>query len=151
MTGRLLLSMATAALALMLTACSPGLSVDEYPAEEGSDIGCTALYADLPREVAGLETILVEDDVAAAWGTPPVILRCGVGQPEALEPTSRCDMVAGVGWFTETTSDGFLFTTIGRQFSVSVDVPHVHSPPADALVDLATALEKHDPVERPCV
>jgi len=149
--GRLPLSAAAVGLAVVLAACSPGLSVDDYPAEKGSSVGCTALYADLPREVAGLDSILVKDDVAAAWGTPPVILRCGVGEPDALEPTSRCDMVADIGWFTERTSDGYLFTTIGRQFSVSVEVPDIHSPSADALVDLAPAIAKHDPDEQPCV
>jgi len=148
---RRVLGAATVLAALTLTACSPGLSVDSYPTEKGSEVGCGALYADLPRTVGGLDSILVEDDVAAAWGTPAVVLRCGVGEPDALEPTSRCDMVADVGWFTETTHDGFLFTTIGREFSVSVEVPEAHAPAADVLVDLAGSIEKHDPDEEPCV
>jgi hypothetical protein len=60
-------------------------------------------------------------------------------------------MVTGVGWFTESTSDGYLFTTIGREFNVSVEVPHVYDPEADALVDLADSISRHDPVVKPCV
>lgn len=140
------------ALLLPLAGCGSGVLVDAYPREEGTDLDCQVLLADAPPTLAGLERRQVADDVeAAAWGDPPVIVRCGVEDPEALEPTSSCEVVDDVGWFSETTADGFLFTTIGRRFNVSVEVPAAHQPPADALVDLAATIERHDPVEQPCV
>ena len=60
-------------------------------------------------------------------------------------------MVADVGWFTEKIADGYLFTTIGRRFYVSVEVPGAYDPAADALVDLAPSVLKHDPVVKECV
>ena len=131
--------------------CSSAVQVDPYPTAEGTDVDCRALLADAPALVADLAQRRVEDArIGAAWGDPPVVMRCGVDEPEALEPTSRCEVVAGIDWFTETTADGFLFTTIGRRVNVSVEVPAVHDPPADVLVDLADTISRHSPVEKPC-
>jgi hypothetical protein len=125
--------------------------VDAYPTEPGTDVDCGALLADLPGSVAGLERRGLEQDVqAAAWGDPPVVLRCGVATPEAFGPTSQCAAVDGVDWFGETTADGFRFTTVYRSVNVEVDVPGVHDPAADVLVDLAPSVVKHVPAERRC-
>ena len=137
--------------ALLLAACSPGLGVDAYPKAAGSEVDCKALYADAPQKVAGQDSILVKDDTAVAWGAPPIILRCGVEKPDALDRTSACYPVRGVDWFSETTSDGFVFTTIGRRFYVSVEVPKDYDPASDALADVAAAISKHDPTVQPCV
>ncbi|NRQ51353.1 DUF3515 family protein [Aeromicrobium stalagmiti] len=140
---------------LTVSACSPGLAVDAYPTERGTEIDCKALYADAPRQVAGEDAILVEDDTAVAWGAPPIILRCGVEKPAILDPEDPadvppCNFVDGVDWVSETTADGYLFTTIGRAFYVSVEVPKDYDPAADALADVAAAVKKHDPSVTPC-
>lgn len=137
--------------ALLLAGCSPGLGVDAYPTTGGNEVDCKALFADAPAEVAGEDSILVKDDTAVAWGAPAIILRCGVEQPSALTATSACYPVDGVDWFSETTADGFLFTTVGRTFFVSVEVPRDYDPASDALADVATAIKKHDPSVTPCV
>lgn len=134
----------------VLAGCAYGVSVDEYPTTSGTSKNCDALYADLPPKVAGQDRKDVKDTIAAAWGDPPIIVRCAVEKPATLKATSRCDMVDDVGWFSEKTADGFLFTTIGRQFYISVEVPHDYDPAADALVDLATSVIKHDPGVKPC-
>ncbi len=136
---------------LLLAGCSSGLVVDTYPTAPHTDADCKALYADGAQRVAGQKQVLVKGQKATAWGDPAIILRCGVTAPEALQPTSRCDMVAGVGWLTEEIADGYLFTTIGRQFYISVEVPADYDPAADALVDLAPSVLKHDPEVKPCV
>ncbi|AWB91830.1 DUF3515 family protein [Aeromicrobium chenweiae] len=132
-------------------ACSPGLRVDSYPTEPGTTVDCEALFADAPQKVSGEDTIRVDGDNAVAWGAPPIILRCGVEKPAALTTSSECYPVRDIGWFVETTSDGYLFTTIGRTFFVSVEVPNDYDPAADALADLAPAIAKHDPLVKPCV
>ena len=38
---------------------------------------------------------------SAAWGRPPIMLRCGVAQPAGLTAASECFEVNGVGWFAE--------------------------------------------------
>ncbi len=136
---------------LLLAGCSSGLVVDTYPTEPDTDANCAALYADGAPVVAGQKQVLVKGSKATAWGDPAIILRCGVETPAALLPTSRCDMVADVGWFTEELADGYLFTTIGREFNISVEVPGAYDPAADALVDIAPSVLKHDPVVKECV
>lgn len=125
--------------------------VDTYPTTPDTDADCKALYADGAQKVAGQKQVLVKGSKATAWGDPAIILRCGVTKPDELLATSRCDMVADVGWFTEKIADGFLFTTIGRRFFISVEVPASYDPAADALVDIAPSVLKHDPVVKDCV
>lgn len=136
---------------LLAGGCSYGVSVDTYPTTPHTSKDCDALYADLPGKVAGESRRDVKSTIAAAWGDPEIILRCGVEQPGALTPASRCDTVDDVGWLTENTADGLLFTTIGRHYFISVEVPKDYNPPADALVDLARSVKKHDPNVKPCV
>jgi hypothetical protein len=142
--------LALAATLLLAAGCSAGLGVDTYPTEPGTDVDCKALFADAPREVAGEDSILVDGDNAAAWGAPPIVLRCGVERPTVLDTDPPCNFVDGVDWVSETTADGFLFTSIGRKFYVSVEVPDEYDPAADALADLADAVTKHDPSVTPC-
>lgn len=140
------------ALMLVLGACGSGVLVDAYPREDGTEDLCDMLLADLPAEVAGNDRREVAQDVpAAAWGEVPVILRCGVERPDALTPSARCDLVEDVGWFEEETADGRVFTTIGRDAHVSVEVPARVQPAADVLVDLADSIVKHVPQDQPCV
>jgi len=136
---------------LAVAGCSPGLGVDTYPTAAGTAVDCKALFADAPQTVAGEDSILVEDDNAVAWGAPAIILRCGVEKPADLRRTSACYPVGDVDWFAEATADGYLFTTIGRTFYVSVEVPRAYDPASDALADLAGAVRKHDPAVKPCV
>lgn len=150
MARRVLLAVVLSA-ALLTAGCGSELSVDEYPTAAGTAVNCKGLFGDRPLKVAGQKNRLVKDENASAWGDPAIILRCGVEKPEDLGPASRCDMVADVGWFSEKTADGYLFTTIGRDFYVSVEVPHDYEPEADALADLADSVARHDPVKKPCV
>lgn len=150
MSHRLALTVAGLGLAV-LAGCGGTLDVDTYPTVEGTEVDCKALLADVPRTVADRQAREVTDRIAAAWGDPPIVLRCGVEDPESLKPTSQCFDVNGVGWLAETVADGHLFTTIGRAFNVSVEVPDAYDPAADALADVSTAIKKHVPDEQPCV
>lgn len=138
--------------ALFLTAaCSPGLRVDSYPTEPDTAVDCKALFADSPRAVSGEDIIAVKDDNAVAWGAPAIVLRCGVERPAKMSVSAECYPVDGVDWFVETIADGFLFTTIGREFFISVEVPDRYEPASDTLADLAPTIKKHDPAVKPCV
>lgn len=138
--------------ALMLVGgCSYGVSVDAYPTAPHTTKDCDALYADLPNKVADQTRRDVKDTIAAAWGDPPVILRCAVDKPARLDRVSQCLNVDNVDWFAETTADGNLFTTVGRQYFISVEVPKSYDPAANALIDLAKSIVKHDPSVKPCV
>ncbi|MGH3910784.1 MAG: DUF3515 domain-containing protein, partial [Pseudonocardiaceae bacterium] len=77
------------------------------PAADSAD--CVHLLAALPqeldgdgdqsvhrRQVAALAPAAQAPAGAAAWGEPPVVLRCGLGRPAALMATSRLLDVSGV-------------------------------------------------------
>jgi hypothetical protein len=114
---------------------------------------CAALVAALPDRVDGQERRDVEPpgSLAAAWGDPAIVLRCGVADPPALRPASPCAEVNHVGWFAEERAERYRFTTIGRSANVQVQVPYEYEPAADALVDLASAVRRTVPENQPCV
>ena len=144
--------MAVLAAVISATACSSAVSVPD-PAPSGrSEQVCTALMADLPVTVLDGQRRKVEPGRrSAAWGDPAITLRCGVEKPPKLTAASPCYEVNGVGWFAEEASGGYLFTTIGRTTFVEVGVPSEYAPEANALVDLAATVSRHDPLLKPCL
>lgn len=138
------------AAAVVLAACGGDLST-EYETDDATLRTCEALYDDAPAEVAGQARRGAAETRALAWGTDAIVMRCGVTAPAGLTRSSRCDVVAEVGWFTEQRDDSLLFTTIGREVFVSVEVPRAYEPAADALVDLADTVVANNEVVTPCV
>jgi hypothetical protein len=140
----------TVAVALLPAGCSSTVDVGgptRGPAE------CRALVRGLPDTVDGQSRrdVQPEQALAAAWGDPPIVLRCGVPAPAALTASSTCAEVNGVGWFAEQRADAYRFTTIGRSANVEVQVPYDYQPAADALVDLAADVRRQVPEVQPCV
>jgi hypothetical protein len=112
---------------------------------------CAAVMTALPDLVLDQPRRSVEPGrLSAAWGDPTITLKCGVAKPVGLGPESECFEVNGVGWFAEKAEGGYLFTTIGRSAYVQVGVPTEYAPEANALVDVASAVQQI-PVEQPCV
>ncbi|MES6498701.1 DUF3515 domain-containing protein [Cutibacterium acnes] len=127
---------------LLTTACSSRDEPIAHPSPSGPAAArCRAVMADLPQTVAGA-TLNDHDTTVATWGDPHIVLRCGVDKPAGLQPTSPCDVVNDVGWFSEQIDDGWRFTTIGRAGNIEVTVPTSYAPQADALVDLSAAIKK---------
>lgn len=132
-----------AGLVLTVSSCSAPVDVSPpEPAPSARDV-CGALADQLPDVVVGQEARDTEpdSDLTAAWGDPAIVLRCGVPEPEALEPTSELVTVDGVDWFPEQLTAGYLFTTYGRVVFVEVSVPDDYAPEAGALTDLADAVQ----------
>ena len=140
-----------AALLLAVTGCAGAVRVDEPSPDPADRATCDAVLAALPDQVLESTTRPTEPGaLSRAWGDPAIVLRCGVPAPPGLTPTSECVEVNGVGWFREPAEGGTLFTTIGRAVPVEVGVPPDYAPEVDVLVDLAAAVEAHDPLEQPC-
>jgi hypothetical protein len=151
------------AVALLSAGCSSGVSVDAPSPGPTEAAQCSRLLAVLPDRVAGQSNRAVRpaDALAAAWGDPAIVLRCGVSKPVALRPDSACLVVNGVGWFatagghpvtgTEPVTGPIVFTTVGRSPYVEVLVPADYQPPADALVDLSSALRRETTEQHPCL
>ena len=139
-------------LALLVAAgCAGPVALEEPQPDAAARDRCTALLAALPEQVLQATRRPTEPGVlTAAWGDPPITLRCGVAAPPGLTPSSECLEVDGVGWFSEEAEGGVLFTTVGRAVFVEVGVPEQYAPPVNPLVDLADAVAAQDPVVQPC-
>ncbi|CAA9291684.1 MAG: hypothetical protein AVDCRST_MAG48-568 [uncultured Friedmanniella sp.] len=140
-----------AAVLLGASGCAGAVRVDEPAPEPADRRTCEAVLGALPDQVLESTTRPTEPGaLSRAWGDPAIVLRCGVPAPPGLTATSECVEVNGVGWFREPAGGGTLFTTIGRAAFVEVGVPADYAPEVDVLVDLAAAVEAHDPLEQPC-
>lgn len=146
------------ALAVAAAGCAGPVAVDEPEPRGAERRTCAALLEALPDRVDDEDRREVEpsDAPAAAWGDPPIVLRCGVSMPAAFDETATCQVTNGVGWFipdeqwtsspTEVT-----MTTIGRDVNVEVRLPDENWPPANTMVDLAEAINERTRVLDPCV
>lgn len=135
-----------------LAACTRAVPVDEPDLSSHDEAVCHAVMADLPEVVGGLNRRETDPGiVSAAWGSPPVTLRCGVTQPQELTATSECLEVNGVGWFDEPGTGGRVFTTVGRATFIEVSVPDEYPPQAAALTYFSDVISTHDPLHTPCV
>ncbi|MFE9768425.1 DUF3515 domain-containing protein [Streptomyces sp. NPDC005808] len=88
---------------------------------------CENLDKELPEKVNGLDRNDPEPRSAltAGWGSPAIILRCGVERPaEMNDPNADGAEVNGVGWLIEEQDDGsYVFTTTLRTAYVEVRLP----------------------------
>lgn len=112
----------------------------------GPGAGCDRLHEELPSSVAGRgsRTTAPSSDRTAAWGSPALVLRCGVDRPRGLRPTSELIEVNGVDWFLAAPAPPYVFTAVGRGTFVEVRVPR-SVPRSDAtapLVDLARPVQR---------
>ena len=133
-----------------LAGCGSGaLSVTAPSVAGAAARHCAHLLQALPRSVADQTRRTVatgEHEYAAAWGDPPVVLRCGVPRPKGLTRFASCQQVNGVGWFVPPRQINrgpgpILMTTIGLQPRVQVQLPGDDWPPAAAMADLAPSVK----------
>ncbi|MEU6912720.1 DUF3515 domain-containing protein [Streptomyces olindensis] len=149
------------ALALLITAAGCSSADDSAsaavpdPDAKATEL-CRNLNKVLPAKVDGERRQDPEPASAltAGWGSPAIILRCGVPQPpKMVDPKVAqgrdADAVAGgvngVDWLMEKQGDeGYRFTTANRETYVEVRVPEgVDS--SGVLIDLAAAVKKAIP------
>lgn len=117
---------------------------------------CRNLDKALPRTVDGLDRRdpAPASALTAGWGSPVVILRCGVPRPPKMidpdvaqgkDPDAVAGEVNGVGWLMEKQDDGaHRFTTANRVGYVEIRVPGDRDSSA-VLVDLAAVIKKTIP------
>ena len=138
------------AVLVLLAGCGSGAVRVPAPAVAGPAAGrCARLLKALPRSVTDQQQRTVStgaDDFAAAWGDPPIVLRCGVPKPKGLDRFATCQQVNGVGWFVPPAQidrgpGPITMTTIGFQPRVQVQLPGDYWPPAAAMADLAASVK----------
>jgi hypothetical protein len=92
---------------------------------DGPAAGCGRLHDALPGTLDGRDRAgtTPSSTRTAAWGSPPVVLRCGVGRPAGLTATSQVIEVNGVEWYLSEPAPPYVFTTVGRGSYLQVRVP----------------------------
>lgn len=118
---------------------------------------CRALHRLLPKTLHGLARRQTSpaSDYTAAWGSPAIVLRCGVPQPAMLsvrkDPDAEAADLGGVNWLPETVNTvDVRMTATGRQAYVEVTVPARYTGKADstdALTTLAALIRKTVPAQ----
>lgn len=142
-------SLAVAAATLVATGCGFGaVEVTPHSPAAGTEQACAGLVAALPEVVSDAvrRDVSPSSPSVAAWGQPPIILRCGVPEPVGVDPTTSVLQVSQVEWLPVPGDGGTFFTTVGTSPVVEVAVPDDYSPEAQVLVDLAPAIQAEVPL-----
>ncbi len=133
--------------AVLVTAGCGNQTVQMQPPETDGQTteACAALVADLPDTLldADRATVQPESEVMAAWGDPPIGLRCGVDRPSSLEIDSVLEEVNGVAWLPQQGDPPTMYTAVEREAYVELTVPPSYGAPAEALVQLSDLINEH--------
>jgi hypothetical protein len=119
------------------------VAVDPPSPEAQVADACEAFIAALPDELSTVgerREATPESRLTAAYGRPPVSIRCGVGEPAGLGPESDLVTVEGIDWFPEELTGGWMMTTIGRVGAVEIVVPTAQGPAPSVAADLAATI-----------
>jgi hypothetical protein len=115
---------------------------------------CHAFIDDVPRRLAGEERRKVNpaNSLAAAWGDPAIIVRCGVDVPAEFDEFAHCEIANGVGWFVpdDVIADqeaDVTFTAVGYRPIVAIEMPHGYRPEGGAAVIAELAQPVEDNLE----
>jgi hypothetical protein len=85
-----------------------------------------------------------ESGLTAAFGDPPVVLRCGVPEPErVLELVTVND----VDWAVRDSGAGYTWTTTGRSPALEVELPDAYENFGELIVPLTGPVAQHLPAD----
>lgn len=136
----------------MLVGCGGPVEIATPDLADAEREACEAFVADLPPELADQEAVEVEPDDAlgGAYGDPPIVVRCGVEEPDGFGPGVPCEVANGVRWHipTEQYDDSardLTLTSAWTEPRVEVFVPQEYWPEggASAMAVLAPLVEEH--------
>lgn len=136
--------------ALVVPACGPD-AVTVVGAPPAPPAGCAPLLAALPPRLGGLAPRQVSPAgvSARAWGSPAVVLRCGVGVPAAARTaTAQYLTVDGLDWFEVDGPDAIGWTTPLRTPAVSLTVPRRYTDQTGVLGQATAVVLAHTAAAR---
>ncbi|HET7735395.1 MAG TPA: DUF3515 domain-containing protein [Nocardioidaceae bacterium] len=122
-----------------LAACSSPVPIDSPPLAGDEERACQKLVDALPERVGDQDRRDVEGGLGAAYGDPPIVVRCGVELPDEL--LTSCFAVNGIDWYVDEADDAVVALTAGREPSVEVRVPASYGASNAALVDVTAIVE----------
>jgi hypothetical protein len=125
------------------------VTVAPPPSSVAAARGCPAVISRLPVVLDGRHSrpAVSASPYVAAWGEPPIVLRCGVPRPPAFVRTSELSVVNGVQWLPERQPGGVRWTVVDREVYVEALVPAGAT--STSVVDLSAAISQALPAHRP--
>ena len=108
-------------------------------------IACARLVNYLPSQLDGHRSRVIQprSPLVHAWGSPPIVLRCGVPEPASYDPGSpQTATVDGVIWFQQIGKESVTWTAIRRDADVELIVPTSYGAQGGFLVELGKALKQ---------
>jgi len=108
-------------------------------------LACSHLVNYLPARLDGHHTRVVSPSspLVHAWGSPPIVMRCGVPRPAGFSRSSpQTATVDGVIWFQEIGQHTVTWTAIRKSAYVALTVPTSYQAQGGLLVELGAALER---------
>ncbi|HEU0129650.1 MAG TPA: DUF3515 family protein [Mycobacteriales bacterium] len=130
------------AAAVAFPACShpaKPVAVDAVPTAAAER--CARFAAKLPRSLGdGLSRRPTRpaDPHVAAYGDPPIVVRCGAPASTVYQPGDQLFTVNGIGWFPEERADAVVWSLPRAFVNVSVTIPRHWS--GDRLAPLTDAV-----------
>jgi hypothetical protein len=128
-------SKATAQASTAVTVPAPAHS------DQTTETACITVFEKVPVQLGTLtpRRTATDSSFVAAWGDPPIVLRCGVDRPAILNTAEAAQLidVNGVLWQPDPQSDRTVYTAVDRRVYVEVTVPAGQDQP---LTDLAPAV-----------
>jgi hypothetical protein len=107
---------------------------------------CRRVVAGLPATIAPGARRPVSGDVeySAAYGDPPVVLRCGTAMP-SVPSTAVLPGLNGVCWYAVAVGGSTEWTTVDRTVPVTVVVPGPADGSAQSVIAFSNPIARADP------
>jgi hypothetical protein len=133
----------------LMAACARPVEV-VVPASPASEVAtaCAAFTTALPAALSTVgerRDVTPESTLTAAYGDPPVGVRCGVPDPR-IPASSSLVTVDGIDWLPEELTAGWRLTSLGRAANVEITVPTEQGPAPSVAADLAPTISATLPV-----
>jgi len=127
------------------------VAIPVVPQPGAMSAGCAALDGALPDTIDGhaRRTMVVAEPGVAAWGEPPVVLRCGITDPEELTCAAALTVLNGVSWLVLGESGSTTYIAVDRSVRVAVTLDD--STGIGAVQALANVIDGHLPARAVCV
>ena len=93
---------------LLLAGCTGPVEIPSPDLDAADATACAGFVDDLPKTLAEQSRVDSEpaDAPGAAYGDPPIVVTCGVGEPEGFGPGASCEIAEGVRWYLPTEQYG---------------------------------------------
>ena len=104
-------------------------------------VSCRGLKAHLPDRLGSADRREAQpvSDTTAAWGDPPVTLRCGVPAGSGRDDPYT---INAVQWAMHDTGASRTWTTVGRRVNIALEIPDAYRGQAELVGSVAFVVAK---------